>query len=193
MMTYSRHGRLHPWVLDGKQFRRGYTSGNFITRLRRAADRGNHQRSRVARVHHKWLLNGMHVYPASSELGEALSGLLPAVAAHVVAGRFETAFASPPKEQAEIATLRWRRPPWNHSFQLTDHLENAPPCNEVLSNSLLWDPLGNQWGRNGHWSLIATYGTTRYPSKGMEMRREVAAERRWERRQAPAQGADLWW
>ena len=29
MITRSMHGMLHPSVLDGKQFHRGYASGNF--------------------------------------------------------------------------------------------------------------------------------------------------------------------
>ena len=186
MMAHSRYGMLHPWILDGKQFRRGYTSGNFtsVYDVPCVQDTIGEAALRDSSI---WLLDRMQVYAAKKQLGDAVPGVIPAVTVHVVAGRCELAFASPPKERVEIATLRSRRPPWNRGFHLTNHLENAPPCNEALSNSLLWDPLGNQWGRNGHWPLITTYGTTRYRCQGMVMPREVAAERRWERRQAAAQ------
>ena len=131
-----------------------------------------------------WILERMQVYAPITELGNAVAGVIPAIAVHATNGRFDVAFASPAKEQVEIATLRWRQPPWKRGFRLADHLDNAPPCNETISNSFLWDPLGNQWGRNDHWPLIITYGTTRYRCKGMVMRRELAAERRWEQRQA---------
>ena len=141
-MTHSRYGMIHPWVLDGKQFHRGYTLGNFtsaydVPRVKDTIDEA------AVRDYSICLLNRTQVYAAKKQLGDAVSGVIPAVAVHVVKGRFELAFASPPTEQVEIATLRCRRPPWNRGFHLTDHLEDAP-CIEVLSNSLWWDPLGNQ-------------------------------------------------
>ena len=79
----------------------------------------------------------MQVCTPIAELGNAVAGVIPAIAVHATNGRFDVAFASPAKEQVEIATLRWRQPPWKRGFRLAGHLDNAPPCNEIISNSLL--------------------------------------------------------
>ena len=55
-----------------------------------------------------------------------------------------------------------------------------------MSNSILWDPFGQQWGRNGHWPLLVTYGTKRFRSEGMQERRAVAAEAREEAKRTRA-------
>ena len=47
----------------------------------------------------------------------------------------------------------------------TEDLSPALGRLEVLANSILWDPCGMQWCRNGHWPLLATYGTKRYRSE----------------------------
>ena len=59
-----------------------------------------------------WILERMQVYAPITELGNAVAGVIPAIAVHATNGRFDVAFASPAKEQVEIATLRWRQPPW---------------------------------------------------------------------------------
>ena len=69
---------------------------------------------------------------------------------------------------------------------MTQHLPPAPQCVEIMSNSILWDPFGQQWGRNGHWPLLVTYGTQRFRSEGMQERRAVAAEAREEAKRTRA-------
>ena len=48
----------------------------------------------------------------------------------------------------------------------TEQLSSGLGRLEVLANSMLCDSFEMQWGRNGHWPLLNTYGTKRYKSVG---------------------------
>ena len=60
MATHSSCGMMHPWVLDGKQFDRGYTAGHFtptydVPRVEDVTDEA------AMREYAKWLLDRMQV------------------------------------------------------------------------------------------------------------------------------------
>jgi hypothetical protein len=51
-----------------------------------------------------------------------------------------------------------------------------PPMNEVMADSLKWDPLGHRWGRGAHWPLILGVGHRRERTPAQKQKR--AAHRR---------------
>ena len=61
-------------------------------------------------------------------------------------------------------------------FLGTDHLPPLPPMNEVMADSLKWDPLGHRWGRGAHWPLILGVGHRRERTPAQKQKR--AAHRR---------------
>ena len=95
-------------------------------------------------------------------------------------------FMSPEKTQHDIASAPWRNPPPGRTFEMTQHLPPAPQCVEIMSNSIIWDPCGQQWGRNLHWPLLVTNGKKRFRSEGMQERRAISAEAREEAKRTRA-------
>ena len=88
-------------------------------------------------------MNHLKAHGPRETLGSATGAVLPDIAINAVEGRFEVTFVCPDKE-VDIRTLRWRCPKHSHGFFRTEHCPEAPQCNEVIANSLLFDPMGNQ-------------------------------------------------
>ena len=44
----------------------------------------------------------------------------------------------------------------------TDSMPPLPAMNEVMADSLKWDPTGSRWGRAAHWPLIIEVGHLRF-------------------------------
>ena len=78
--------------------------------------------------------------------------------------RYNDDFELPKHEKLNIKEVPWRCPQsgkGTQGFLGTDHLPPLPPMNEVMADSLKWDPLGHRWGRGAHWPLILGVGHRR--------------------------------
>ena len=186
MMAHSRYGMMHPYMLDGKTDIRGYPSSAYCISKYNVPLLDEVVNEAQLRELANWIRDHMDVYPKNAALAAHLPELVPQSAVHALQGRFEMDFSNPDKTQHEIASVPWRNPPPGRTFEMTQHLPPAPQCVEIMSNSILWDPFGQQWGRNGHWPLLVTYGTKRFRSEGMQERRAVAAEAREEAKRTRA-------
>ena len=107
----------------------------------------------------------MQIYPSGAALAAHMPDLIPEHAVHALVLRFAEALTNLEKVSVDIAKCAWRLPPEGTILWRTQHLPPALGCLEVLANSILWDPCGMQWCRNGHWPLLATYRTKRYRSE----------------------------
>ena len=82
-------------------------------------------------------------------------------------------------DKLNIKEVPWRCPQvgkGTQGFLGTDHLPPLPPMNEVMADSLKWDPLGHRWGRGAHWPLILGVGHRRERTPAQKQKR--AAHRR---------------
>jgi hypothetical protein len=78
--------------------------------------------------------------------------------------RYDDDFELPKHDKLNIKEVPWRCPQvakGTEGFLGTDHLPPLPPMNEVMADSLKWDPLGHRWGRGAHWPLILGFGHRR--------------------------------
>ena len=71
--------------------------------------------------------------------------------------RYERTFQMPAHEKEEILDVAWRCP-GTGPYPRTDNMPPLPPLNEVMADSLKWDPIGARWGRGAHWPLVLGIG-----------------------------------
>ena len=93
--------------------------------------------------------------------------------------RYNDDFELPKHDKLNIKEVPWRCPQagkGTQGFPGTDHLPPLPPMNEVMADSLKWDPLGHRWGRGAHWPLILGVGHRRERTPAQKQKR--AAHRR---------------
>ncbi len=90
-------------------------------------------------------------------------------------GRYTEDYEMPLHEKQPLQECAWR---WavRTSFDYTDGLPPLPPMNEVISDSLRWDPLDRRWGRGAHWPLILGVGTKRERTPMMRIKRNAHAK-----------------
>ena len=77
--------------------------------------------------------------------------------------RYAPDFDLPEHEKEYIKDIPWRCPPAGRVYQ-TDSMPPLPAMNEVMADSLKWDPTGSRWGRSAHWPLILGVGRLRFRS-----------------------------
>ena len=118
------------------------------------------------RVCGKWLHERMQIYSSGAALAAHMPDLIPEHAVHALIGRCAETFTNPEKVTEDIAQCARRLPPQETRLLENRALSPALGCLEVLANSILWNPFGMQWIRNGHWPFLKTYGTKRYRSEG---------------------------
>ena len=184
MTMHSRCGMIHPFALDGKTNNRGYT-GSCFNKTHQVPFTEDVVDEAVMRELSKYLRDRMRIYTSGAALAAHMPDLIPEDPVHALESRFQEDFKGCPEvDREDIAQCWWRLPPRGNRFWRTEGMSPAPECCEVMANSILWDPCGVQWGRNGHWPLLITYGTKRYRSEGMQQRRAATAELKAEQKRS---------
>jgi hypothetical protein len=118
------------------------------------------------REYGNWLRERMQIYSSGAALAAHMPDLIPEHAVHALIEFFADAVTNPENVTQDIAQCAWRLLPEETRFWRTEHLSPGLGCLELLANSILCDSFEMQWGRNGHWPLLNTYGTKRYRSEG---------------------------
>ena len=150
---------IHPFALDGRMENRGAASYNKPFQIPLNEEFIDEC---CMREYGNWLRERMQIYPSGVALAAHMPDLIPEHAVHALIECFAETVTNPEKVTENIAQCARRLPPQETMFWRTKHLSPGPGCLEALANSIIWDPCGMQWGRNGHFPLLAAYGTKRY-------------------------------
>ena len=74
--------------------------------------------------------------------------------------RYNPTFRMPSHGKEDIIDVEWRCP-GTGPYPRTDNMAQLPPLNEIMADSLKWDPIGARWGRGAHWPLVLGIGKHR--------------------------------